>query len=380
MDTKPTSQRKPGDFALACAIAFSVMAIAACASTPAEVPPASSKVVVQPDGTVQVPAMSVPVSDYLSPEGKAYLTDHLNTMQNPELLKTVEEIGAPMFLKTYMDRQAELFPFSKTDTSIGGVHVYDYTPVGGVSAEQQDRVLIDLHGGGFMTCWPACAELESVPLASLGGFRVVAVEYRQGPEYKFPAASEDVAKVYAELLKTYAPENIGIYGCSAGGMLTGMSMAWFQTHDLPMPGAIGIYCAGAAPPVKGFGGDANYTATAIGEGRFMAPPTDAPASDKPVRSQMPYLAEADPYDPLVAPTESDEILSRFPPTQIITGTRGFEMSAAVYTHSRLVKLGVEADLHVWEGMFHGFFYNPDVPESRDAYKVMIDFFNSHLGS
>ena len=55
------------------------------------------------------------------------------------------------------------------------------------------------------------------------------------------------------------------------------------------------------------------------------------------------------------------------------------MSAAVYTHSRLVKLGVETDLHVWEGMFHGFFYNPDVPESRDAYKVMIDFFNSHLG-
>ena len=29
---------------------------------------------------------------------------------------------------------------------------------------------------------------------------MVAVEYRQGPEYKFPAASEDVAKVYPELV------------------------------------------------------------------------------------------------------------------------------------------------------------------------------------
>jgi acetyl esterase/lipase len=44
-----------------------------------------------------------------------------------------------------------------------------------------------------------------------------------------------------------------------------------------------------------------------------------------------------------------------------------------------VKLGVEADLHVWEGLFHGFFYNADVPESRDAFNVMIKFFDRHLG-
>jgi hypothetical protein len=44
---------------------------------------------------------------------------------------------------------------------------------------------------------------------------------------------------------------------------------------------------------------------------------------------------------------------------------------ADYTHTRLVKLGVDADLHVWEGLFHFFFLNPDVPESRDAYDVMV---------
>jgi len=94
---------------------------------------------------------------------------------------------------------------------------------------------------------------------------------------------------------------------------------------------------------------------------------------------MSYLSEVDPYDPLVAPAHHDDVLAAFPPTQIITGTRGFELSSAVYTHSRLVKLGVKADLHVWEGMFHGFYSNPDVPESQDAYRVMIDFFDEHLG-
>jgi HTH-like domain len=32
---------------------------------------------------------------------------------------------------------------------------------------------------------------------------------------------------------------------------------------------------------------------------------------------------------------------------------------------------VDADLHVWEGMFHGFFYNVDVPESRDCFDVIV---------
>jgi epsilon-lactone hydrolase len=63
---------------------------------------------------------------------------------------------------------------------------------------------------------------------------------------------------------------------------------------------------------------------------------------------------------------------------IITATRGFELSSAVYTHSQLVKNGVAAELHVWEGLFHGFFYNPDVPESRDCYDTIIRFFDSRL--
>lgn len=358
-------------------LALSVALIAACAHS---APPAhlGSDVGVEADGTVHVPAMSVPVSEFLSPEGKAYLIDHLLTMQNPELLKEVEGIGGPAFLKAYIDRQRELFPVNREETEIAGIPVYDYTPAAGIAPQNQNRVLINLHGGGFITCWPACAEVESMPLSALGGFRVVAVDYRQAPEHKFPAASEDVAKVYSELLKTYPAENIGIFGCSAGGMLTGMSLAWFQKHGLPTPGAAGIYCAGSAAPVRGFGGDANYTATAIGEARFMAPPTETP-TDGPKRSMMPYLSEADPYDPLVAPAESDDVLSAFPPTQIITGTRSFELSSAVYTHSRLAKLEVKADLHVWEGMFHGFYSNPDVPESRAAYKVMIDFFDTHLG-
>jgi epsilon-lactone hydrolase len=326
------------------------------------------KVIVQADGTVELPAESVPVSKFLTPEAKAYLVRHLHDMQDSNM--TYADKGIPRFMVPYLERQRVLFPVIKDDRKIAGVHAYVYTPATGIAAANKDRVLINLHGGGFSGCWPGCAELESRPIAVLAGIEVVSVDYRQGPESKFPAATEDVAAVYKELLKTYRPGNIGIFGCSAGGMLTAESVAWFQKHDLPRPGAIGIFCASAGD----FGGDAAYTSTPLGEARLMPEMRDGGMT------RLGYFSDTDPTDPLVAPIHSPEMLAKFPPTLLITGTRGFEMSSALYTHSQLVKLGVDADLHVWEGLFHGFFYNPDVPESREAYNVIIKFFNKHLGA
>ena len=349
---------------IACFVLLT-LAIAAQDSSPQE----QKKVLVQADGTVEIPAQTAPVSAFLTPEAKAYLTQHLKDMQDPEILK--QDAGVPRFMKAYIARDRELFVVDRKDEKVGGVHVYDYTPKSGVSAKNKDRVLINLHGGGFMGCWPGCAELESIPISALGQIEVISVDYREGPEYKFPAASEDVASVYQQILKNHKPENVGIYGCSAGGMQTAMSIAWFQKHSLPLPGAIGIFCASAG---GAFGGDALYTAMPLGEAR-LAPPI-APGARPPLS----YFSDTDPKDPLVSPVSSAEILSKFPPTLIITGTRGFELSSALYTHEQLVKLGVEAELHVWEGLFHGFFYNADVPESKDAFNVMIKFFDWHLGA
>jgi len=344
----------------------------ASAQTSAKTQPSNTSqppnIVVQADGTVELPPESVPPSKFLTPEAKAYLNQHLHDMQDPKA--TYMENGIPRFMVPYFERQKVLFPVVLDDTKIAGVHAYVYTPSGGVAPANKDRVLINLHGGGFSGCWPGCAELESRPIAALGGIKVVSLDYRQGPENKFPAASEDVAAVYKELLNTYKPGNIGIFGCSAGGMLTAESVAWFQKHELPRPGAIGIFCASAGE----FGGDAAYTSTPLGEARLM------PEMREGGVTRLGYFSGTDPKDPLIAPINSPEMLAKFPPTLIITGTRGFEMSSALYTHTQLVKLGADADLHVWEGLFHGFFYNPDVPESREAYDVIVKFFDKHLGA
>jgi acetyl esterase/lipase len=206
---------------------------------------------------------------------------------------------------------------------------------------------------------------------------VISVDYWEGPEHRFPAASEDVTAVYQELLKSYPPQNIGIYGCSAGGMLTTMSVAWFKLHGLPRSGAVGILCAGATPVTSGFGGDASYAALPLGEGRVQHA---SPSLSNESPLSLEYLRGTDPKDPLVAPVFSREVLAWFPPTLLVTGTHGFEFSATVFTHEQMVKASVDAELHVWEGMFHGFFYNPDVPESKDCVDVIVGFFQRKLGT
>lgn len=330
------------------------------------------------DGTVHTPELEIPPSAFLSDAGKAYLRDHLQASQDPEIRRPVAEQGnMPQYMLPYLERMYELYPVDRQESSIGGVPVYVYTPAAGIPPENMERVLINLHGGGFAMCFPGCAELESIPISSIGGFKVVSVDYRQGPQHRFPAASEDVAAVYRELLKTHRPQDIGIYGCSAGGLLTGMALAWFQAHDLPRPGAAGVFCSGLSPKDIVLGGDAQSIAYPLGEGR-LAPPS--PADGARLFPEDSYLADIDVDDPLASPRASLEVLSHFPDTLLITGTRGMEFSAAVYAHGQLIRAGVDARLHVWDGMFHGFFYNPDVPESREAYAVITRFFAEHLGS
>jgi epsilon-lactone hydrolase len=242
------------------------------------------------------------------------------------------------------------------------VPVESFTPTEGTRAHNRARVLINLHGGSYIIGGRWGGQVESIPIAAVGGIRVGSVDYRMAPEHRFPAASQDAAKVYRALLREYRAENIGIYGCSAGGLLTAQLVAWLQKEGLPRPGAIGMFCRGALRYERG---DSNY---------FM---TDA---GRPAGGRVSYHSPADRNDPLAFPGIDARVMAQFPPTLLITGTRDQAMSSVVSTHAQLVRLGVYADLHVWEGLGHAFFFDPDLPESREVYGVVARFFDKRLGA
>jgi epsilon-lactone hydrolase len=248
--------------------------------------------------------------------------------------------------------------------TIEGIYTEMFTPGDGIPARNAERVLINLHGGGFAVGARYAGQVESIPVAALGRIKVISVDYRMGPEHEFPAASDDVVAVYRTLLKEHAPQNIGIYGFSAGGVLTAQTVARLQAEDLPLPGAVGMFCGAACHWADGDSGQ--FVGALMGE-RLEA------------LNEIPYLRHADANDPLVQPVHSPGVMAKFPPSLLLSATRDVSLSSVVHTHSRLVALGVEADLHVWEGLGHGFLYDDaDLAQAREGHEVVVRFFDRHL--
>ena len=342
------------------------------------------------DATVHSPALAIPFSSLSSTEQEKFFMNYFAHDSSCELDGREHDINdirreLDDCLRVGIAKLRATFPVDIKPRGIAGVQTDVIEPAGGIVARNKRRVLINLHGGGFMVGGGLGGQMESIPIAALSAIKVICVDYREGPEHKFPTASEDVAAVYQELLKSYPAKNIGIYGCSAGGVLTAESVAWFQTHGLPRPGAIGIFGAGALLPIAG---DSNYLGPVLTGGRGPIDATWSYRSTKPesdAKKIMPYfdVPELIIKDPLVSPAYFPSVLAKFPPSLIISGTRDFELSPAVYTHSQLVKQGINADLHVWEGATHCAFGQPvadaSVPETREAWDVTVKFFDKNLG-
>ena len=284
--------------------------------------------------------IEVPVSGYLSSESKRHYISTMDSFFND--------------LEKLLDRARAAYPAKIEDVMIGGVRAKLVIPENGISKQNRDRILVNVHGGYFF-CSETEALLESIPIASAARIKVISIDYRCSPDNKFPAAIKDVTAVYKSLLTKYAPQHVGIYGCSAGGVLTAESIAWFQREKLPAPGAIGLFCGADAL----MGGDSTYI---WGKGPNKAP----------------YFDGTDTADPVASPTLYPDRLKEFPPTLLVTSSRDALESSVIVAHTHLVKAGVYAELHVWEGMGHGFFMDVDIPESKEMYDVTAKFFNTHL--
>jgi monoterpene epsilon-lactone hydrolase len=339
---------------------------------PASEPGPSSRVDAQ--GVAHLPPVEIPASRFMSAEARAkFIALFSHPARAPESAppdfrtrrENDERKNAP-----FVARDEVLWPVSIEPRVIGGVRTRIITPSSGVAPENRGRVLLNLHGGGFIWGEGNGALTESIPIAGVGRITVITVAYREGPEYHFPAASEDVAAVYRELLKDHRAEDIGIYGCSAGGILAAEAVAWFQKEKLPMPGAIGTFCGSIAR----LGGDSAHVAPPL-VGERVSPGVDSGST----RENGPYFQGASTTDPLVLPINSPELLAHFPPTLLIAGSRDFTVSSLFASQAALAAAGVDAELHVWDGMWHAFLMDPDLPESRQVYQVVVRFFERHLG-
>ena len=337
------------------------------------------------DGTLTVSDLRVPLSGYASAAlneafvARAKVALGATRPQMP-LMNAPREEWQTFF--ALLDRAtADLLAWTHSEYSVD----VDYADVAGVPAaiinprrsdrsSGPDRVLIHLHGGVYHGTNQG--EIEAIPVAAMGDFRVVTLNYRQEPFHRYPAASEDVETVYRELLGEFEPAAIGIFGNSFGGIVTAQATAWIQAAGLPRPGAVGVLLAGlpASPFPFGHWGDSRLWGT---DG---VPTSDHAAQDALMANVSWYLEGVAPDDPRAYPAASDEVLAKFPPTLFLTGTRSHDLSPSCASHARLARLGVDAGLYVIEGGWHGASLQKNVPESRDASAFIASWFNAKMAA
>jgi acetyl esterase/lipase len=323
-------------------------------------------------GTLNIPAFSYPPSVLTSEEQKRAYAASLASPGNgtismptdPKIVAMMRTVVNNMFAKSLPFVQ-QRYPVETTEDTIGGVQVIRVKPKGGVKPANRRRVLIEVHGGSFMVGWPSVALLDAIPVAALSGIEVIAVNYRMFPEVQHPAALEDLTKVYREVLKTHRPANIGVFGGSAGGVITLQSIPWFAKQGLPRPAAI-------APLAAAFQTATGDSAIWNFSGGFSPPGTT-------LVQRGGYFGKD--YDRRnIVPEITPESFASYPPTLWMAGTRAPELSGVATGHASLLKRGVASELYLIEGGWHQSYSTaPDTPESQDAMRYIAGWFDRRLG-
>jgi len=340
-----------------------VLGVAAASAQQADnAAPGKDSSTIGPDGTAYVTRV-VPVPATISPEAQKVLARVVSDAEVPTTLEQ-RRTGTDKWQNGAGELSKQMYPATVTESSIAGVPVRIVMPLT-VAESKRDRVLINLHGGGFNS--DSGSLTETIPIANLTGIKVVAVLYRLAPEHPYPAGLDDAVAVYKELLKTYKPGKIGIYGTSAGAILTAEVTAKLKQLHLPMPAATGIF--------SGMGdfsrvGDSASLFALNGFSGHLDPPSSRPRD-------LAYVGATDSTDPVLSPIYGD--LSGFPPTLFITSGRDLLVSGTTTLHRAYLRAGVDARLVEFEALPHAFWNNPKLPESKEADEIMAKFFEKELG-
>jgi epsilon-lactone hydrolase len=223
----------------------------------------------------------------------------------------------------------------------------------------EEKVLLYLHGGGYVSCSPRTHRPITASLARLAYQRIFALDYRLAPEAPFPAAVDDAARAFAWLLEIgVEPHNIAIAGDSAGGGLVMATLLRLKARQQPMPA-----CAVCLSPWVDLTGASTY---GNAETCAMFRPEDVGAfSELYLNGKSPRLPEA-------SPIFGD--LQGLPPLLIQASTTELLFDEAEQLQKKAAKSGVDCTLSAYPGLPHAWqMFVGLMPEANAALKEIAGF-------
>ena len=232
----------------------------------------------------------------------------------------------------------------ETDDLTGEFYTYD--PID--PQKLQGKVLLFLHGGGFMNGSVLSRRRLCHDIMGQARIDALSVEYGQWPEAEHPQALNDCVAAYHWLLgKGYAPSDVYVFGESAGAMLTLTMILYLKDKGEPLPGKALVFS-----PVAGQ--ELELPSHSERDER------DPMISYEPV---VPYYRNADFSSPFVSPGYGD--FTGFPRLAIHVGSEEVLFDDARLIFEKCTNAGVDVSWRIWEGLFHVFplFHSPETTQA-----------------
>ncbi len=320
--------------------------------------------------TRAVPARSIPVPATVSPEMQRVIAAPLPPSKplpkTNEEWKALRDTIAANRLKE-LPRLRERFGVTVEDTKLAGVNCYVFTPRT-MPEQNRDRLLIHFHGGAYIFFPGESGTKEAILMAGYGHMKVISVDYRMSPDFPYPAGLDDAMAVYKETIKMAKPENIAVFGTSAGGGMTLALMLRAKQEGLPLPAAM---APGTPAADLTETRDSNFTNAGV-DNSIVSHEAMLETTTRI------YANGHDMKEPLLSPIYGD--FHGLPPAILTSGTRDLQLSDAVRVHRKLRQAGVEAQLQVFEGQSHAqYMADPTAPETKEAFEEIATFFDHHFG-
>jgi epsilon-lactone hydrolase len=231
-----------------------------------------------------------------------------------------------------------------------------------------DRVVLALHGGGFVGGSMYTHRKLVGHLAKAVGAQALLPEYRLAPAHTHPAQVDDATAVYSWLLERgISPHSIALAGDSAGGGLTISAMLRARERGLPMAAALMPISPWVDMEVIGASMESNRDKDPF----FFKEVVQALART--------FLGQGgDPRDPLANPLYAD--LAGFPPIYIQAGGDETLVDDARRLAEHARNAGVDVRLDIFPDQQHTFQMAAGrAPEADEAIRRLAEWVRPKLG-
>lgn len=259
-------------------------------------------------------------------------------------------------------------------------------------------IIIYIHSGALIFGTRTWLPSEQIDYFFQAGYSIVNIDYRLAPETKFEQIIEDI-KDAIEWVRTKATEwydfdttRIAIIGGSAGAYLSLL----LGTMDFKPKAIISFYGYGdilgdwysnpsehyCQRPIVSKQNAYQY----VGDREITNGQWDRINFYVYCRQYGVWIQEVTGYDQikdrnkLVQFNPIDNITIDYPPTLFLHGDQDTDVpyEQSVIMYNKLKKIGIETKLITIEGADHVFDQNFQDPRVQNAFKIVIDFLNTHL--